>query len=340
MDIKPENILVIQFRQLGDVLLSTPAARVLKTNFPSAKLDFLTQPPCHQLLAGNPWINEVIKYDRTRPVSAILDIRARRYDLVVDLMSNPRSALITYFSGAAVKAGPAYTHSAWCYNRKLRLSPGQHKYNAFLKIDLLSQLGLEKIFYPYPEVNPGPADTQWAAAALKTLGLENREFLAISPASRRLTRQWPQKHYARLAAMLAEKIRIPSLIFWGPGEKDLAGAIASGAASPLVLPAPETATLPRLAALLQRSAILVSNCSGTKHIAQASGIPTLGIYGSSDPANWTPPEDPRHQFIRNEALSCLACGEHSCVDGIRCLNELAPEAVFAKLITMFKKAAI
>lgn len=339
MGIKPERILLIQFRQLGDVLLSTSAAQVLKTNFPSARLDFLTQPPSQQVLAGNPWIDEILEYDRAAPLKWLFKIRRRRYDLVVDLMSNPRSALIVALSGAALKAGPAYTSSAWSYNRKLQRKAGQHEYNAFFKIDLLAQLGLENVFYPQPVFNPAPDDMAWAAGQLRTLGLEGRSFIAFSPASRRITRQWPGQHYSRLAGMLAEKAAIPTLILWGPGEKDLADEIAAGAASPLVLPAPETATVARLAALLKNSRLLVSNCNGARHIAQAAGVPTLGIYGSSRPGNWTPPGSPLHQVIRNESLPCIGCGSNLCDRGIECLTELSPEAVFAKLIMQLNGTA-
>ena len=97
---------------------------------------------------------------------------------------------------------------------------------------------------------------------------------------------------------------------------------------------PQTATLHRLSALLKKTALLGSNCSGTKHIAQASGVPTLGIYGSSYPWNWTPPADPDHQVIRNETLPCIGCRRNDCAIGIKCLGELSPDAVFAKLVAM------
>jgi len=98
--------------------------------------------------------------------------------------------------------------------------------------------------------------------------------------------------------------------------------------------APETATLHRLSALLKKTSLLVSNCSGTKHIAQASGVSTLGIYGSSRPENWTPPGDPDPQVIRNETLACVGCRGNDCAIGVKCLRELSPDAVFAKLVAM------
>ncbi len=352
MNLNPGKILLIQFRQIGDVLLSSSAAEVLKINFPRAKLDFLTQQPSDQALARNPAVDEVLVYDAKKPVKWLLEVRRRRYDLVIDLMSNPRSALVTVMSGAKVKAGPAYTHSAWAYNLKLELRPGQREYNPFFKIDLLSQLGLGNIFYPYPKFYPATDDLAWAAGEVTKLvpdtGLRSK-LIFFSPASRRMTRLWPAEHYARLAGLIVRKTKAAVLVLWGPGEKSLAEDIVRAADHPAVFLAPETSDLSRLSALLQQSALLISNCNGAKHIAQASGVPTLGIYGSSRPESWTPPNDPKHQIIRNDAFACIACQKNECPGtvnsapftmrptskgGVKCLQELSPEAVFAKLVAM------
>ncbi len=334
MDFTPERILVIQFRRIGDVLLSAPAAEVLKANFPAAKLDFLTQSPADQALERNPAIDGILTYENKRPLKWLLEIRRRGYDLVIDLMSNPRSALVTALSGARVKAGPAYTSSSWAYGLKLELKPGQREYNPFFKIDLLSQLGLKKIFYPYPKCYPAAEDLAWAAGAASALKQPGGPLIALSPASRRITRRWPAEHYARLASLVTQKTKASIMVLWGPGERSLAEEVVRLAAGSAVTLAPETATLSRLSALLKQAALLVSNCNGTKHIAQASGVPTLGIYGSSRPESWTPPDDPMHQVVRNENLACIACQESDCAQELKCLKELAPRTVFAKLEEM------
>ncbi len=340
MDLIPKKILLIQLRQIGDVILSTPAAEVLKTNFPDAKLDFLTQPPSDQALLRNPAIDELLVYETPNPLKWLLLIRRRRYDLVIDLMSNPRSALLTALSGATIKAGPAYTHSAWAYNLKLRHKRGQKEYNPFFKIDLIGQLGLKNIFYPYPKCYPAASDLVWAAGIAGKLVRDGRQLIAFSPASRRITRQWPAEHYARLASLIAQKTKAAVLVLWGPGEKPLAESIVSAADDPFVFLSPETASLSRLSALLKQAGLLVSNCNGTKHIAQASGIPTLGIYGSSDPESWTPPADPKHRIVRNESIPCVPCRKNDCPVGVKCLKELYPDAVFAKLLFMAEELGL
>lgn len=329
----PGKILIIQLRQIGDVLLTTPAARTLREAFPGAGLDFLTQAPADQLLRGNPALDNVLVYDRSKPFRELLRARRAGYDVVVDFMSNPRSALLTALSGAAIKVGPGYTAAAWAYNRKFFPAP-ERPYSAFRKIDALSVLGISGRPYRYPELFPSEEDRAWADGAFTSAGFPAGPVLTFAPASRRITRQWPPEHYARLAARCASELGAGVMVLWGPGERELAGKISGMAASPLVKPAPATPTLLRLAALIGKSALTVSNCSGTKHIAQAAGVSTLGIYGSSDPAHWTPPDDPEHQFVRDESLECIACRRNDCPIGIKCLRDLSPDTVFAKLVSM------
>ncbi|MCX5786360.1 MAG: glycosyltransferase family 9 protein [Elusimicrobia bacterium] len=336
MDFIPKKILLIQLRQIGDVLLTTPAAQVLKDNFPEAKLDFLTQAPCHEALSGNPFIDEVLVYRKESPVKWMLEVRKRKYDLVIDFMSNPRSALICFTSGAPLRAGPAYTSSAWAYSLKLTKSPLDHPYNPFFKIDSLRHLGLKNIFYPYPKIYIPETEKEAAEVSLKKAGFGGAgTLIGMAPASRRITRQWPREHYAALAALAAARLKAEVVIFWGPGEEELAHRIAAAAGSPLVKPAPRTPTLMSLAAMLSKTAVLVSNCNGVKHIAQAAGVPTLGIYGSSRPESWTPPNDPIHRVARDHSLPCAPCGSNECQqETIKCLSGLKPEMVFEELMSM------
>src|SRR3990172_6193157 len=96
-DFAPARILVIQLRQIGDVLLTTPALRALKKRFPAALISYLAEPLPAKVLEGNPNIDELIirdlKEGGLEPVRTIQRIRAARFDLVVDFLANPRTAL-------------------------------------------------------------------------------------------------------------------------------------------------------------------------------------------------------------------------------------------------------
>src|SRR5881296_2236111 len=112
------SILVIKLRAIGDVLLSTVVLNNLRASFPDARIDFLTERPSREVIEGNPVVNSVLAFDGSnrRSLSLILDVRNRKYDLVIDLFGNPRSALVTFFSGASYRVGYRFNWRRYCYN--------------------------------------------------------------------------------------------------------------------------------------------------------------------------------------------------------------------------------
>ena len=112
------RILVIKLRAIGDVLLSTAVLRNLRLAFPDASIDFLTEVPSREVLEGNSDLSSLLIFDGKKQSGAglILDVRSRQYDLVIDLFGNPRSALVTLFSGAKYRVGYRFGWRQYCYN--------------------------------------------------------------------------------------------------------------------------------------------------------------------------------------------------------------------------------
>ncbi len=308
------RILVIQLRRIGDVVLTTPALRALRRRFPSAMLDVLVEAPGAEALRGNPDVSEVLVYEPEAPVRGLLRVRARRYDLVIDLMGNPRTALLTACSGAAVKAGPAHVFHRWAYGVKLPQSEAT-QYAAKEKLLMLAPLGVTETDDCMPKLS------------LAERRLEGNT-IGLIPASRKETRRWPAEHFAQLGRLLIEKYGCEILVFWGPGERELAGRVASAIGEGARVTA-ETPSLFQAAVLIGKCRLIVTNCNGPKHIAVAMGVPTVTIHGSSDPAAWNPPS-PRHLVARRDELPCIGCMSNDCRYALECLKDLAPRRVLEK----------
>jgi ADP-heptose:LPS heptosyltransferase len=312
----PRSILVIQLRRLGDVILTTPALAALKKRYPDAKLDFLVEAPGAEAVKGVPAIDEVLVYDAVSTADALrwaARIRARKYDWVIDFLANPRTALLTALSGAAVKAGPAHVARRWAYNRKLVQSP-QACYAALEKVRWLESLGVK------PEDAP---ELPRLFLAERPARLEN--VVGLVPPSRKETRRWPAPSYARLGRLLRDKHGCSIKVFWGPGEKDLADEVVRGigaGASAI----PETRSISDLARELASCRVVVTNCAGPKHVAVAHGVPTVTIHGSSDPASWNPVH-PSHPFVRLDELHCIGCRLNDCPYNLECMRQLPAERV-------------
>ncbi len=323
----PARVLVVQLRRLGDVILTTPALAALKKRYPGAKLDFLVEAPGAEAVAGNPDIDEILVYDAAGALAALrwaLKIRARRYDWVIDFLANPRTALIAALSKASVKAGPAHSRRRWAYNHRL-VQPQDAMYAAAEKVRWLQSLGVAPADAPaLPRVylTPRPARTA--------------NLVGLAPASRKDTRRWPAAAFAELGRLLADKRGCALKVFWGPGERELAEEVARGAGSSARV-SPPTPGVADLARELAECRLLVTNCSGTKHLAAAVGVPTLTVHGSSDPASWTP-NHPDHRFVRREELACIGCRSNTCPTRIECLAELPAARVLPAALDMLSRA--
>jgi len=317
MDIAaPKKILVVQLRRLGDVILTVPALEALKKRYPGAKLDFLVEAPGAEAVAGLPSIDEILVYDAAgfrQALAWAFKIRARRYDWVIDFLANPRTALITALSGAAVKAGPAHVARRWAYNRRMVQSP-EACYAALEKVRWLSVLGV------LPSDAPQLPRLMLAPRPVK---LEN--IVGLVPPSRKETRRWPAPSYARLGRLLRAKHGCELKVFWGPGEKDLADEVVRGIGEGAYA-IPAAASISDLARELASCRVVVGNCAGPKHVALALGVPTVTIHGSSDPASWTPAH-PDHRFVRLEELHCIGCRSNDCPYNLECMRQLPAERV-------------
>lgn len=324
------KILILQIRRVGDVLLATPALEALRRAYPKAQIDFFAEPPCDEVLEGNPHLDQVLRYDPKRPLQWLLHLRRERYDWVVDFLGNPRSALLTFASRAEVRAGPDRTDRRWSYNHRFP----HHKaplYSAMEKLLALSTLGVPVPERPRPSVFLSTERRERARSLLARSG--PGPWFGLLPASRRQTRRWPANSYGRLARLASDRLKARGLVLWGPGERSIAEAVAR-ASSGAAWIAPPTPHLLDLAALLEKCQVVVTNCNGPKHLAVALGVPTLTLHFSSDPRAWNPPNDPRHPTLRADELHCIGCRLKECPYNLECMSLLTPERVLDRLREM------
>lgn len=328
-DFHPQRILIIQLRQIGDVLLSTPAVRALRRRYPQAYLAYLVEERPGLVLKGNPHLDEIIIRPThggwREPVQTIQRVRQGRFDLVVDFLASPRTALISWFSGAKVTISFANRRRRYFYTHPVM---PQGIYAAEQKLSLLRILGISGHSLDLEMPVPAPAREK-IRGFFQARGLDNgRPIVVMEPFHKRPVRQWPGPYFARLADMIARELRARVVFSWGPGKEAEVKAILDLAQEPH-LTAPAT-DLHELAALYAAADLYVGNDCGPRHIAASQGKPTFAILGPTD-ESWTPPNDPRHQTVAKN-LPCRPCNQRHCPEQHHaCLAELSPEEVFAAL---------
>ena len=333
---KVRKILVIKLRAVGDVVLSTIVLRNLKLAFPQAQFDFLTERPSRDVLSGNPSVSSTIVYDRlTRSgFNLIALVRQRSYDLVVDLFGNPRSALVTFLSGARYRVGFRFRGRTYAYN--IVVEPrGNSVHNTQFNLDALTAIDVaiqdQNLYFGFSLADDQYIDDYFRSAAISGF------VVGLNTGGGWYTKRWPLTSFATLADLLVERYRAAIVLTWGPEQLDQVRQLQSMIHHPAFIP-PET-TLPQLGALLKRCTLVVSNDSGPMHIAAAVGTPVLGIYGPTNPGLQGPYGE-KNATVRREGLDCLGCNLTSCPIGHPCMNELTAAMVLKAVEHILAKNSI
>ncbi len=319
------RILVVKLRALGDVLLSTVVLPNLRNAFPDARIDFLTESPAHQLLEGRPELDGVISIHRHGGgiLRTFRQVHRAHYHLVFDLFCNPRSAQITWATRADVRVGYPFRGRAWAYNVHAT-SRSSAVHNVEFNLDALRAIGIPIT----STVLSMPVDPEAAAAIdawlASSLPAGTGPLVAVNPSGTWDAKRWGLEQFAALGDLLAERHHARCILLWGPGEEADVAAIRGMMRHPAII-APPT-TLRQLAALTARCDAVISNDAGPMHVAAATGRPTLGIFGPTNPA-LQGPYNPLSRTVRNEAVPCLGCNLTTCPIGKVCMTGLSPETV-------------
>lgn len=289
--------LIIQLRQLGDILLTTPMAAAIRQYDKNAHIAFL----CHRMgrlvLDANPYIDQVYYFNDpesiTQELRTLRDIRREKFDVVFDFMNNPRSAFYSAFSGA--KETVAFlSRRKFAYSKTVP-KPSEPLYIVNEKAQLLASCGVAwNLSLPvlvWGEHNCKPLELLLATDGYDDGGLR----IALSPTHRREPRKWPLEHYVQLAERLSKDWGAKVLWLWGPGEEEIIDVAIKNCACP-TFKMPKT-SMQEMAAILANQDLFIGNSNGPSHVAVAANCPSLQLHGHTSGRSWCP-DDERHWYIQ------------------------------------------
>jgi len=263
------RILVIRLGSMGDVIHALPAVASLKHSFPHSRLSWVIKPRWAPLLEGNPFIDEVIPFERTVDGvrAAWRRLRSERFQLAVDLQGLIQSALIAASSRADKIVGLARSQArerpaALFYSTAVRTGAG-HRVDRYL--ELAAAAGASNLLRTFPLPQGQPEGM-----------LPAGNFVLACPLAGWGSKQWPLEHYEDLAARLS----MP-LVVNGPPESSAQLSRIRGAHVHL-------SGLAGLIDATRRAHAVVGVDSGPLHLAAALGKPGAAIYGPTDPASHGP----------------------------------------------------
>jgi heptosyltransferase-1 len=269
----PFRILVIRLSSLGDVIHALPAAASLKHSFPQSTLTWVVKPRWAPLLEGNPYVDEVLWFERTaRGILALRRrLRAETFDLIVDFQGLVQSALVAASARGDKVVGLARTQAreslaALFYSTGVRTT-AEHRVDQNLEIATAAGATSLLRTFPMPEGKPEG-------------NLPEGRFVLANPLAGWKWKQWPLQHYGELARRLGEEFGVPLVVNGAPEGADALKSI-SGALVHL-------SGLPGLIHATRRTSAVVGVDSGPVHLAAALGRPGVAIYGPTNPASHGP----------------------------------------------------
>lgn len=315
------RILVVRLGSLGDVIHTLPAVASLKHSLSRAHLAWLIEPRWAPLVAGNPFVDELILFDRRNLRNWIelwRRLRNARFDTVVDFQGLIKSALpallarperIFGFHQSQVReraAALVYSHrvrtcSAHVVDRNLELAAAAGA-SSLLKI------------FPLPEGEPEGE-------------LPEGDFVLASPLGGWPAKQWPLACYGELARLLARGPLLPLVVNGAP---DQAAALASIPGVRVHLSA-----LPGLIHATRRAAAVVGIDSGPLHLAAALAKPGVAIFGPTDPLRNGPYGD--SIAVLRSPSARTSYKRRSRID--ESMREITPERVFDELMARLELLA-
>jgi lipopolysaccharide heptosyltransferase II len=333
------NILVIKLSALGDIILVTAALKALRERFPGARISCLVGREGAALLAGSPYLNEVVIYDhkgkhRGVPgfIRVLRKLRHMRFDKIIDFQNTHRTHWMAFLCMPRSSYGYRNRKSGFLLSDGIPddvpgLSPVKHQFR------VLKSLGIEYDDRVRLEFWPRKNDFLFARELLRAEWIDEKVHslvgMNIAASGRWPSKNWPIRHVARLCDLLAaDGIRV--VVTGMDKDRALAQELISLAKSKPAVLTGKTNIL-QLGALISFCKVYVSNDSAPLHVAAAMGVPVIALFGPTSPERHVPPAG-RIRVISKQ-VKCGPCYKGDCRNP-GCMNDITPQEVYQEVRNM------
>ena len=311
------QVLIVKLSSLGDLFHALPAVHNVKVGM-GAEIDWVTQREFTGVVKCFTDVRHVVAFPRQGDFPDwklfVRQLRSVSYDIVIDLQGLLKSALVTRLARGARRIGPSFhREGSRLFYSDVAGRRNRHRHAVEQNMDIVRHLGLERAEIRFPVKFPE-----------RTVP-GKRPRVAVFPLSRWETKNWPAPCFARLIAHLQEAADASVYVLGSQSESEACVRIAGGLERPAVNLAGKT-SLVETGGLLAVMDLVIGNDSGPVHMAAALGVPTLALFGPTDPAR-TGPYGKQHRVVVSD-YDCRPCFSRKCRRGEAvCLSSISPERV-------------
>lgn len=328
--IQPEKILIIEYWNLGDLVILIPFLRNLRQAFPKAHIELLVKDGLASFLAGQglvddfvsvriPWAQHFSRWKKYNPFSGnwissariLLHLRKRKFDWAFSGRMDIRDNLLMWLVGAQRRIGYGIGGGRFLLTDEV-VPDYTHPHRAHLWLGLLRHMGVE-VQTQKPEFRLTNAERDFASEFLAQNQILKGDFVVgVHPGARNPTRRWPQENFVSVATRIQSEFNAKILWFSDPAETKEADRLKCFV--PVKLP------FRRFLGVLARCQILLCNDSGPMHLASALAVPVVAVFGPTEPA-WFGPLG-RSELVIHPDFPCRPCFDYCIYDHPHCLDEI------------------
>ncbi len=310
---KSHKILLISLLYMGDFMFTTPFIRNLRKNNPHSQFDMIANADFYDLLAENPYLDNIYPYDRRAGLAYGIrfarKMRKEKYDLGITLGDSERSLLLLW----SIKPKKAFY-----FHKFFKKNKCQDRHLATSYLDFLPTLGFRKVDDEGLQLVITPAEIP----LLSNIG-KGKNIVGINPGGSWPTKQWTAAGFARLADAL-QRDGQEVILLGGPMDTEKTGKIIDLMETKLPIVLTGKMNLKQLVTAINKCDLVISGDTGPVHVAAALRIPTVAIFGPSDPIRFHPYGN-LHRLVSLD-LPCQPCGSQIC-DHNSCMKNLPAEKV-------------
>lgn len=336
----PQKILIIKLSSLGDVIHSLPSLRTLRKSFPDAHIAWMVEEKCKDLLFDNPDLDELIvvrirhwrqnwNLQNWHEFSACLrQLRRAHFDVVLDLQGLIKTGVIAFLSGAPQRIGfheddCRERWNTWFSNQKVPYI-GKQVHVIDKNLRMVKALGANIETKEFPLVIPAAAEAKIQADLEAQPEMTARPLVAIHQGVGFETKRWELARFAQLGDRLASELGCNVVLSYGPGEEERIETLSAMMKHKhWISPAQ---SMHQSMALYKRLSLFVGCDTGPLHLSACLGIPTVAIFGSTDP-EYSRPQQGNHEVVV-KILHCSFCHKRKCPTQNECMDQVTVADVF------------
>lgn len=313
MQFDPRNILVIDFGQLGDVVMSLPALRAIRERFPHARITVAAGKPAADIVKLSGYSNETFEIDRValrdgpklfsiaRIFKIVTQVRKAKFDFVIDLHSLSETNVLGFLSGAPHRLYARRPNRSLDYLSNFKPRPPAEAKKSHLVdryLDVLKPLDISAINRT-PQLKTSSEANASIEALLKREKVDTGSLLVgLFPGAGYAGRRWPLERFAELADYLIRNDRVRVLVFAGPEEPGFVQQMRKSFPPSTIFF--DRLTIPQLVSVQARLTLFISNDTGPCHTAAAVGTSVMVLMSEPNLHSYVPVGD--HTFVCADSI--------------------------------------